>query len=85
MSASADLVLDARIAPAAELARLTGEIALRHYRSNLTIEIKTDGSPVTIADRAAEMAAREWVQRNFPDDGLLGEEFGEERPDAVRR
>ena len=85
MSASADLVLDARIAPAAELARLTGEIALRHYRSNLTIEIKTDGSPVTIADRAAEMAAREWVQRNFPYDGLLGEEFGEERPDAVRR
>lgn len=85
MSASAESVLDARIAPAAELARLTGEIALRHYRSNLTIEIKTDGSPVTIADRAAETAAREWVRRNFPYDGLLGEEFGEERPDAARR
>src|SRR5437762_2717628 len=77
--------LDSRIAPAAELARLTGDIALGHYQSNLTIEIKADGSPVTVADRAAEAAAREWVQRYFPNDGILGEEFGEERPDALRR
>ena len=82
MSAS---ILDARIAPAAELARLTGDIALRHYRSRLVVETKLDGSPVTIADRAAEMAAREWVRRYFPDDGVLGEEYGVERPDAVRR
>jgi histidinol phosphatase-like enzyme (inositol monophosphatase family) len=77
--------LDSRIAPAAELARLTGDIALQHYRSNLQVEIKADGSPVTIADRAAETAAREWVQRYFPADGILGEEFGEERPEARRR
>jgi histidinol-phosphatase len=77
--------LDSRIAPAAELARLTGEIALRHYRSNLVIETKADGSPVTAADRAAEQAARDWVRRYFPDDGILGEEFGEERPGARRR
>ena len=85
MTASEESTLDARIAPAAELARLTGNIALRHYRSNLVVETKTDGSPVTIADRAAEMAAREWVQRYFPHDGLLGEEFGEERRGARRR
>ena len=78
-------VLDARIAPAAELARLTGDIALRHYRSNLTVETKADGSPVTMADRAAETAAREWVRRFFPADGVLGEEFGEERVGARRR
>jgi histidinol-phosphatase len=77
--------LDARIAPVAELARLTGDIALRHYRSNLAVETKPDGSPVTAADRAAEAAAREWVRRFFPDDGVLGEEFGEERAGSRRR
>ncbi|HET9798043.1 MAG TPA: histidinol-phosphatase [Gemmatimonadaceae bacterium] len=79
------LVLDARVAPAAELARLTGTVALRHYRTRLTVETKTDGSPVTIADRAAEEAARTWVRSHFPDDGILGEELGEERPGAPRR
>lgn len=80
-----DGALDAAIAPAAELARLTGDIAMRHYHSRLDVETKTDGSPVTIADRAAETAAREWVNRFFPEDGLLGEEFGIERPNARRR
>ena len=70
---------------AIELARLTGDIALSHYRSNLVVETKGDGSPVTVADRAAETAAREWVRRRFPADGILGEEFGEERPGAPRR
>ena len=82
---AAALTLDERVAPAAELARLTGTVALRHYRSNLTVETKSDGSPVTIADRAAETAARAWVQSRFPDDGILGEELGEERPGAARR
>jgi histidinol-phosphatase len=79
------LSLDTRVAPAAELARITGMVALRHYRSRLTVETKADGSPVTIADRAAEEAARAWVRAHFPDDGILGEELGEERPGAPRR
>ena len=82
---AAGLTLDERVAPAAELARITGTVALRHYRSNLTVETKADGSPVTIADRAAETAARAWVQSRFPEDGVLGEELGEERPGAPRR
>ena len=81
----ADGALDASVAPAAELARLTGDIALGFYSSNLKVETKFDGSPVTIADRRAEQAAREWVRRYFPDDGFLGEEFGEERAGARRR
>jgi histidinol phosphatase-like enzyme (inositol monophosphatase family) len=79
------LTLDERVAPAAELARITGTVALRHYRTNLTVETKADGSPVTVADRAAETAARAWVQSRFPQDGILGEELGEERPGAPRR
>ena len=82
---SADFALDSLVSPAADLARLTGDIALGYYRSNVSVEIKPDGSPVTIADRAAETAAREWVRRLFPLDGVLGEEFGEERPGAARR
>jgi histidinol-phosphatase len=81
----AALVLDDRVAPAAELARLTGTVALRYYRSRLTVETKPDGSPVTEADRAAESAARAWVRSRFPEDGVLGEELGEELPAARRR
>jgi histidinol-phosphatase len=79
------LTLDDRVAPAAELARITGTVALRHYRTHLTVETKADGSPVTVADRAAETAARAWVQSRFPQDGVRGEELGEERPGAARR
>jgi histidinol phosphatase-like enzyme (inositol monophosphatase family) len=70
---------------AQELARRTGGVALRHFRSALTVESKSDGSPVTIADRAAEQAAREWIAHRFPDDGIVGEEFGIHLPHAKRR
>ena len=68
-----------------EVARLAGGIALGYYRSSLAVETKKDGSPVTAADRAAESAAREWIEARFASDGILGEEFGETRPDARRR
>jgi histidinol phosphatase-like enzyme (inositol monophosphatase family) len=70
---------------AAELARLTGDIALEYFRLGITVEIKGDGSPVTIADRRAETAARDWIADRFPGDGIVGEEFGTARPHARRR
>ena len=70
---------------AERLARLTGEIALKHYRSALTVETKGDGSPVTIADREAEEGARAWLATHFPEDGILGEEFGERMGTSGRR
>ena len=60
----------------AEVARIAGTVALRHFKSNLTVETKSDGSPVTIADRAAEDAARSWIAARFPRDGIEGEERG---------
>ncbi|HEY7878335.1 MAG TPA: inositol monophosphatase family protein, partial [Gemmatimonadaceae bacterium] len=39
----------------------------------------------TIADRAAEQAVHEWIERRFPTDGILGEELGTVRPAAARR
>ncbi len=69
----------------AEVARLAGAFALRHWRQGVAVETKGDGSPVTIADRGAEQLAREWISARFPDDGILGEEFGATRPEARRR
>ena len=68
-----------------ELARLAGDEANRFFRHDIAVEIKGDGSPVTAADRSAETVARDWIRSRFPDDGILGEEFGLEKPDAVRR
>ncbi len=68
-----------------EVARLAGDVALRHYRAALTVETKADGSPVTIADREAEEAARAWLASRFPDDGIQGEEFGESVGASGRR
>ncbi|HEY2954988.1 MAG TPA: inositol monophosphatase family protein [Candidatus Eisenbacteria bacterium] len=70
---------------AAEAARAAGDAAHRRYRTRLAIEEKADGSPVTEADRAAERAAREWIEARFPADGIQGEELGRARPEARRR
>lgn len=59
------------------LARCIGDVALAHYRTLLAVETKPDGSPVTVADRESELAARAWLAAHYPDDGILGEEFGE--------
>jgi histidinol phosphatase-like enzyme (inositol monophosphatase family) len=69
----------------AEVARLAGDVALSHFRTGIDVEWKSDGSPVTVADRAAERAARDWIERRFPGDGILGEEQGETRGSAARR
>lgn len=71
--------------PAAELARLAGDNAMRFFGSALAVESKKDGSPVTEADRSTERLAREWIGLRFPADGIVGEEFGSSRPDAPRQ
>jgi histidinol phosphatase-like enzyme (inositol monophosphatase family) len=38
--------------------------------------------PVTAADRGAETAIRQLISQRFPDHGVIGEEYGEDRPDA---
>jgi len=68
-----------------ECAELAGSVAFSHYRKNVAVEWKSDGSPVTVADRGAERAAREWIHARFPADGVLGEEFGEQAGTSGRR
>ncbi len=76
---------DALMAAVEQVARLAGDIALGYFGSRLVVESKADGSPVTIADRSAEQAARDWIEQRYPIDGILGEELGITRPDARRR
>jgi histidinol phosphatase-like enzyme (inositol monophosphatase family) len=73
------------LAAAEEVARVAGEAALRHFHTRIEVETKGDGSPVTRADREAEAAARAWLARCFPADGVVGEEHGETNPGAARR
>lgn len=49
------------------------------------VETKKDGSPVTEADRAAERAIRGVIEEAFPDDAILGEEFGATEKVSRRR
>jgi histidinol-phosphatase len=66
-------------------ARVAGAVALGHYRRGVVVETKGDGTPVSVADRQAEEAVRAWLEARFPQDGILGEELGEARPEARRR
>jgi histidinol phosphatase-like enzyme (inositol monophosphatase family) len=77
--------LESLMQAVAEVARLAGDVAAGYYRQGLTVDVKSDGSPVTVADRDAEQRARSWIETRFPGDGILGEEFGLVRPDARRR
>jgi histidinol phosphatase-like enzyme (inositol monophosphatase family) len=70
---------------ALDVARRAGDRTLLHFRGDLQVESKADASPVTIADRDAEQLARELISERFPDDGIVGEEFGRHNPEAPRR
>jgi histidinol phosphatase-like enzyme (inositol monophosphatase family) len=66
-------------------AREAGEIALRHFRQGVTVEIKADHSPVTAADREAEACLRRRIEERYPQHAILGEEFGAVREGAPNR
>ncbi|MGE5400771.1 MAG: inositol monophosphatase family protein, partial [Ignavibacteriales bacterium] len=64
------------------LADKSGEIIRSYFRTEIKIESKGDMSPVTVADKKAEEIMRELIMREFPDHGILGEEFGSHNVDA---
>ena len=65
-----------------ELAKVSSEIIRKYFRTEISIESKTDNSPVTIADRKAEEAMRDLITKHFPEHGIIGEEFGDTNSDA---
>src|SRR4051812_24041539 len=52
-----------------------------HFRRRIAVDDKAEGDaifdPVTVADRQGEEVMRALIERERPDDGILGEEFGE--------
>lgn len=61
---------------AATLADAAREVIRPHFRTHVAIDKKSDDTPVTIADRDAETAMRTLIAQNYPDHGIIGEEFG---------
>ena len=77
--------LDRFIAAAEAAADVAGAVVRPFFRVGLGADQKADRSPVTIADRSAEQAMRAVLAERFPDHGVLGEEFGLDRPQARNR
>ena len=64
------------------LADESGAIIRRYFRSGYTVDSKSDETPVTVADRQAEVRMRELIIERYPSHGILGEEYGHHQPEA---
>lgn len=70
---------------AVELAHVAAAVTLPFFRGHYAEEDKggtTGFDPVTQADREAEAAIRRLIAARYPHHGVIGEEYGEDRPDA---
>jgi histidinol-phosphatase len=70
---------------AMEASWAAGRVTLRWFQAGPDVDLKDDGSPVTLADREAERVIRDLLSARFPDDGFVGEEQGEEHGRSGRR
>jgi histidinol-phosphatase len=70
--------MDRRLEVAIAAAKAAGEVAMRYFRHDLTVDYKADRSPVTVADRECERCIVEILRSAYPDYGVLGEEGGEQ-------
>jgi histidinol phosphatase-like enzyme (inositol monophosphatase family) len=81
--------MDGWIAAAEAAVDVAGAVIRPFFRAGgeslLAADLKDDHSPVTVADRTAEQAMRAVLAGRFPGHGIMGEEFGLERPQARLR
>lgn len=77
--------LESDLELALELAAIADEITMARYLAqDLVVSTKPDNTPVTDADKATEEALRKHLAVTRPEDGLVGEEFGNENKEAAR-
>ncbi len=67
---------------AEKLADIARPIVTNYFRSDIKILDKENLTPVTAADREAETAIRIVLESEYPEHGILGEEFGGHNLDA---
>ena len=68
-----------------ELDAAAAAVTLPLFRTGLDVINKAGQNafdPVTAADHGAEAAIRQLIAQRFPSHGVIGEEYGEDRPDA---
>ncbi|HKE28752.1 MAG TPA: inositol monophosphatase family protein [Bryobacteraceae bacterium] len=70
---------------ARQVAIAAGANARRIREQGIVAETKADASPVTVADKENERLLREAIEREFPDDGILGEEGASQPGTSGRR
>ncbi len=73
-------VIDRFIAAAEAAADVAASVVRPFFRAGVAADLKSDASPVTIADRSAELAMRGVLSQRFPDHTISGEEFGDLNP-----
>lgn len=73
-----------RLEFAIRVATHAGKFTLSHFQTETPVERKSDGSPVTLADRGAERMIREAIETTYPGDSILGEEEGKTGDSANR-
>jgi histidinol-phosphatase len=64
------------LSAAREAADAAAEVIRHYWRRGVDVEIKSDDTPVTVADREAELAIREVLEKALPEAAIYGEEFG---------
>ncbi len=70
---------------ATDAAWQAGRITLGYFQTGVAVETKSDDTPVTIADKNAELKLRDLIKHRYPNDGIIGEEHGEEEGTTGRR
>ena len=64
------------LAAAREAAAAAADVIRHYWRRGVEVELKSDATPVTVADREAEQAIRRILQAALPQASIYGEEFG---------
>ena len=68
---------------AIETAVEAGKLTLEYFQTNLQVDTKEDGTPVTLADRRAEEFIRRQIEKTYTGHAIVGEEYGVEGTESA--